>query len=373
MPGQVRITRKTLHALVHDPELSAATADLVYVRDSDPGISRVRRGKGFSYLMDGKAVSDKALLSRIRALVIPPAWENVWICREANGHLQATGTDTRNRKQYKYHPRWSAIRSQTKFHHLHAFGLALPAIRARLEADISQPGLPPSKVLAAVVLVLQNTGIRIGNGIYEKLYGSFGVTTLRDRHVEINGSSVLFSFRGKKGVYQEVSLRDRRLARIIRQCRDIPGKELFQYYDEEKKRRPVDSGMVNEYIREISGGNFTAKDFRTWTGTLHALRAFRTLGGCDTEAEARRRIIAALDVVAKAVGNTRAVCRKYYVHPLILTLYQSRSLDKYLERLQALCCGDMLTDRDVEEQVLIDILDTQGPKTLAAEILSAAS
>lgn len=364
MTKSIRLTKSKLQALMHDPARSAETADLVYVRDSDPGIARVRKGKGFSYLLDGKRLADKATLARIRALVIPPAWENVWICRLANGHLQATGTDVRNRKQYKYHPRWSALRSHTKFHHLYTFGRALPAIRAQLETDISLPGLPLRKVLAAVVLTLQDTSIRIGGSMYEKLYGSIGVTTLKDRHVQINGSRVLFSFRGKKGVYQQVSLQDRRLAKIIRQCRDIPGKELFQYYDENGERRPVDSGMVNDYIREIAGGNFTAKDFRTWMGTIHALRAFRELGSCDTDTEAKRRVVAALDTVAKALGNTRMVCRKYYVHPAIIELYHSRELDNYLQQLERLLCGDPHTDREAEEQMLMRILEAQSPGAL---------
>ena len=371
MTRNIRLSKRKLQSLVHDHEGSAAAVSLVYVRDSDPGISRVRRGKGFSYLLHDKPLKDEETLARIRALVIPPAWTNVWICPLPNGHLQATGIDARRRKQYKYHPRWSALRNHTKFHHLHAFGQALPTIRRQLEADISLPGLPLRKVLAAVVLTLQDTSIRIGSSMYEKLYGSVGLTTLKDRHVQINGSKVLFSFRGKKGIYQQVSLRDRRLARIIRQCRDIPGKELFQYYDEHNTRHPVDSGMVNDYIREISGGDFTAKDFRTWMGTLHALRALQTLGSCDTDTEAKRRVVAALDMVAAALGNTRAVCRKYYVHPIVIELYHNGRLGKYLRPLEQLLCGDPEADRETAEQALMNILEAKSSGMPAAALPTA--
>ncbi len=273
-------------------------------------------------------------------------------------HLQATGIDTKGRKQYRYHPAWNALRSQTKFYHLYEFGKVLPAMRARMVHDLAQPGLPEEKVLAALVSIMQETGIRIGNSAYEKLNGSFGLSTLKDKHVKIAGSEVQFAFRGKKGVAQKLSLKSRRLAKIVKQCRDIPGEELFQYHDTDGNHYPVDSGMLNNYIKEISGGgHFTAKDFRTWTGTLAALQAFREIGcGFNSQTEAKRNVNTALDSVSKQLGNTRTVCRKYYVHPAILDLYECSKLDAFLKELDPLpeVRGDGLTK---EEEVLMKILE----------------
>lgn len=351
-----KITRRKLKTLVTDHAKSAEAINLRYVSDSEPGILRIRTGGDFKYELSGKEVKDEQMLARIRALVLPPAWEAVWICKDADGHLQATGVDAKGRKQYRYHPDWSALRSQTKFYNLYEFGKTLPAIRACMDYDLARTGLPEEKVLATVVAIMQYTGIRIGNGEYEKLYGSFGLSTLKDKHVRINGSEVKFSFRGKKGVDHQLSLKSRRLARLVKQCRDIPGEELFQYIDPEGSHHPIDSGMVNAYIKQISGGHFTAKDFRTWTGTLAALQAFREIGcAFGSATEAKRNINSALDKVSRHLGNTRTVCRKYYVHPAILDLYECSKLEAYLKELDAApeVKGDGLTK---EEEVLMKIL-----------------
>jgi DNA topoisomerase I len=329
---KIKIPKRKLKDLLQDGVKSAEIINLIYVSDKDRGITRVKKGKGFIYLKDDKIINDKNEIARIRSLVIPPAWQQVWICALPNGHLQATGYDTKNRKQYLYHPLWSRFRNQTKYLGLLEFGKKLPSIREQLEKDLAKPGLPLEKILSAIVNIMQHTNIRVGNNEYEKLYGSFGLTTLKDKHVTINGSHVKFSFKGKKGIYHEVDLKSRKLANIIRQCRDIPGKELFQYYDENGERRSIDSGMVNDYIKRISGENFTTKDFRTWTGTANAISVLREIGFCETESESKKKIVEALDIVAKRLGNTRSVCKKYYVHPRIFDLYCSKELEKYCEK-----------------------------------------
>lgn len=329
---QSAVSKRVLKSLHTNAVKTAAVIHLVYVNDQQPGISRVKKGKTFGYLFNGREIKDEKILQRIKKLVIPPAWENVWICKDENGHLQATGTDAKGRKQYRYHSLWTAFRNHTKFYHLLEFGKRLPHIREQIEKHLAQANLNLHKVLAAVVKLMEATTIRIGNSSYEKLYGSFGLTTLKDRHVAINGTKVQFSFRGKKGVYHEIELKSRRLARIIQQCKDIPGKELFQYYDDAGNRQAIDSGMVNDYIKTISGGDFTAKDFRTWTGSVHALLKLQEIGCCDTAAETKKRIAEVLDYVAKQLGNTRAVCKKYYVHPLILELYENKTISKYWQQ-----------------------------------------
>lgn len=297
---------------------------------------------------------------RIKKLVIPPAWENVWICKRPDGHLQATGIDKLGRKQYKYHPRWNQVRNQTKFYRLRAFGEALPAIRKRIETDLKLPGYPQNKVLAAMVSLLERMNIRVGNAFYEKLYGSFGLTTLKDHHVKINGTNLKLMFRGKKGIEHSLSLKSHKLSKIIQGCKDIPGKELFQYYDEEGIRRTVDSGMINNYIREISGSDFTAKDFRTWAGTLHAIHAFKEVGEFTTITEMNKKIPAALDIVAKQLGNTRTVTRKYYVHPVVINLYQGGKLQRYINELEMIEDGKDDDGYTREENLLMKIL--RNPK-----------
>jgi DNA topoisomerase-1 len=313
--------------LITDPVASAKEAGLRYVRDDRPGIRRERHGIGFRYLdAEGNIVHSADVLERIAALAIPPAWTDVWICPNPRGHLQATGRDVRGRKQYRYHPRWRATRDETKFDHIIAFAQALPGIRARVEADLTQPGLPRTKVLAAVVRLLERTHIRVGNEEYARQNGSFGLTTLRNRHVKVSGQTVFFTFRGKAGVKHSIRISDRRLARIVVRCQDLPGQELFQYLDDDGSPRTIDSADVNEYLHETAGQEFTAKDFRTWAGTVLAARTLLEFATFDSEAQARRNVVSAIEAVAKRLGNTRAVCRKCYVHPTLIESYLAGSL-----------------------------------------------
>jgi DNA topoisomerase-1 len=349
----IRLPKRKIRSISNDPVKTADAVNLVYVHDSRQGIRRMRKGKGFYYTFDDKKLNDEATLVRIKGLVIPPAWENVWICDIDNGHLQATGYDTRNRKQYRYHPLWNSLRNHTKYYRLLEFGKLLPGIRRQLDKDLALPELPLEKVLALVVTLMEKTSIRIGNNFYEKLYGSFGLTTLKDKHVKIEGTKMLFCFKGKKGVEHSISLKSKKLSLLVKKCRDIPGKELFQYIDENGSRHPVDSGMVNDYIRRVSGADFTAKDFRTWTGTVQAFLAFKECSEFETETECKRKIVEVLDIVSKQLGNTRTVCKKYYVHPAIISLFENRKLEKYVsEKIEG--DGSLSTD----EITVLKILET---------------
>jgi DNA topoisomerase I len=305
------------------PPDSAKAAGLRYVNDArTPGIRRIGRHNRFRYVdPHGRTIGDRAELQRIKALVIPPAWTDVWICRDPRGHLQATGRDARGRKQYRYHPRWREMRDEVKYSRLVPFARALPRIRQRTAADLRTRGLSREKVLAVVVRLLEKTMIRVGNEEYARDNKSFGLTTMRDSHAKINGSTVLFEFRGKSGVKHAVALQDARLARIVKACRDLPGYELFQYLDEHGKRQTIDSADVNDYLRAIAGQEFTAKDFRTWAGTLLAARALAACEPCRTQAEGKRNVNRAIEDVAKRLGNTTAVCRKCYIHPALLEAY----------------------------------------------------
>ena len=305
-----------------DPSQSARAAGLRYVRDTMPGIRRRRAGKGFSYTgADGERIRDEGTLRRIRALAIPPAYSEVWICPLANGHLQAVGRDARGRKQYRYHPKWRETRDETKYGRMLAFSEALPAIRRRVESDLARAGLPREKVLAAVVRLLEVTGIRVGNDEYARANRSFGLTTLLNDHVEVSGSTMRFKFRGKSGKTHTTSLNDRRIARIVQRCQALPGEDLFQYVDADGLEQSIGSGDVNDYLREITGEDFTAKDFRTWSGTTLALAALQEIGPAASEQEGKSAILKAIDQVAEQLNNTRAVCRKYYVHPLVFERY----------------------------------------------------
>jgi DNA topoisomerase I len=319
------------HQPAPEPEESAEAAGLRYVSDSSPGIRRRRAGRGFSYVgPDGQPIRDRATLERIRRLAIPPAYTDVWICPAANGHLQATGRDARGRKQYRYHARWREVRDETKFGRMLAFSEALPRLRARLDTDLALPGLPREKVLATVVRLLESTAIRVGNDEYARANRSFGLTTLRSHHVEISGSTLHFEFRGKSGKMQRVALSDRRLARIVARCQALPGAELFQYVDEGGERVSVGSGDVNAYLREVTGEDFTAKDFRTWAGTLQAVAALEAMDPPGSGRDAKSAIVHAIDEVAGQLNNTRAVCRKYYVHPIVLESYEAGTLHDHL-------------------------------------------
>ena len=319
--------------LAHDPAQVARTAKLVYMNDTMPGIHRQRIGNRFTYTdPKGTELADEETLARIRSMTLPPAWDNVWISPKANGHLQATGIDTKNRKQYRYHTKWNTIRSQTKFVRMVAFGEALPLLRARLANDLKSTTFSREKVIAIALSVMEQTLIRVGNAAYEKEYGSYGLTTLKNRHVKLEGNEVRFSFKGKKGIYHDITLHDRRLSRLVKACRDIPGKELFQYLDENGNRHGIDSGMVNDYLHETMGNDFSAKDFRTWAGTVNALQFLVELEPCETEKDLKKNVNVVLDQVAHQLGNTRTVCRKHYVHPQILEAYECENLTPYIKQ-----------------------------------------
>lgn len=325
--ASVRSRRVTLPPVQVLPVASAEEAGLRYVTDEAPGIRRMRAGKGFYYLgVDGEPIRDRAELARIASIGVPPAWTDVWICPRRDGHLQATGRDARGRKQYRYHQRFREVRDETKYHRLLAFAAALPGIRRRVEDDLAQPGLSRARVLATVVRLLETTLIRVGNGEYARSNDSYGLTTLRDEHVEIQGASLRFSFRGKSGREHCIDLRDARLARVVKRCQDLPGEELFQYLDEAGAQRGVHSGDVNQYLREISGQEFTAKDFRTWAGTVLAAEQLAAIGAATAARQIKINVIAAIDVVAARLGNTRAVCRRCYIHPAVLEAYAAGAL-----------------------------------------------
>lgn len=341
--------------LAKDYVQTAAIAKLVYVTDAEPGIERVKKGTSFSYSMNNRLVRSKKIINRIQKLAIPPAWDKVWICTKENGHIQATGFDARNRKQYRYHSSWNSLRNETKFHKLLAFGKKLPELRLQLEKDLSGKELTDKKVIATAISIMERTYIRIGNATYEKQNGSHGLTTLHDRHVAIEGSAISFSFKGKKGIYHKISLRSKRLAKVVKQCRDIPGKELFQYYDGNHNRSPIDSGMINQYLKEFTGEDFTAKDFRTWAGCLTALWAFKSIGPYETTTQCKHNINLALDYVSNQLGNTRTVCKKYYVHPGILRLYEENKIGAYLSELDGIEVPDGKAGLTRDETVLMKL------------------
>jgi DNA topoisomerase-1 len=305
---------------------SARVAGLRYMGDDVPGIQRRKAGKGFRYIHpDGRAVRERAILARIRALAIPPAWTQVWICPRDDGHLQATGRDARRRKQYRYHRRWHEVRDESKYGRMLAFARVLPRIRRRVDQDLARPGLPREKVLATVVRLLESTRIRVGNEEYARHNDSFGLTTLREKQVQVRGSKLKFRFRGKSGVEHDIELTDARLARIVRRMHDLPGEELFRYVDEQGEARRVESADVNAYLKDVAGEEFTSKDFRTWAGTVLAMRALRALEH-QSQSEAKRNVNQAIEAVAKELGNTKAVCRKCYVHPAVIDSYLQGTL-----------------------------------------------
>jgi DNA topoisomerase-1 len=342
---------------VIEPREASRAAGLRYVSDQSPGIRRLRRGDSFTYQdPDGKTVRDRATLKRIKALAIPPAWTDVWICPIANGHLQATGRDQRGRKQYRYHARWRQVRDEHKFSRMLAFGRALPRIRARVDEDLKRPGLGREKVLATVVRLLETTLIRVGNEEYVRANRSFGLTTMRDQHVEIEGNTISFEFRAKSGKMQAIRLKDRRLARILKACNDLPGRELFQYVDESGERRTIDSADVNDYLREIAGDEFTAKDFRTWAGTVLAALALQEFEVVDTQAAAKRNITEAIERVAARLGNTPAICRKCYVHPEVIGCYLDGTLVEMLSEKVAKTLREELDGLDAAEAAVLAFL-----------------
>jgi DNA topoisomerase-1 len=350
------VTSKTLPSSEEflDPQAAAKAARLHYVMDDELGIARKKAGSGFRYISpDGKNITDEAELERIGALRIPPAWTDVWISTYPNGHIQATGRDAKGRKQYRYHERWTDRRNLVKFSRMIAFGEALPALRDHIQQDLKQQGLPREKVLATIVELLDTTRIRIGNQEYAKANESYGLTTLRDKHVNVSGSTLRFHFRGKSGKEHEIDVKDKRLARIVQQAKDVPGKELFQYIAEDGSHHPIASNDVNAYLHEITGQDFTAKDFRTWGGTMLAILAFQECEPCETFTQAKKNVTATVKRVAEELGNTPAVCRKYYVHPLVVEAYTDGTLTKALESIKLPTSANGLRP---EDRLVIEVL-----------------
>lgn len=352
MPSQ---TLDAVDALdTKDSTSAARAAGLRYVHDGRAGIHREAVKDGFRYLdAHGAPVEDETTLARIKGLVIPPAWQDVWICAQANGHLQATGRDARGRKQYRYHPKWRTARDEVKYERMLKFGDALPAIRHEVDRALKLPGLPREKVLATIVYLLEATMMRVGNEEYARTNKSFGLTTLRNRHVKVDGSDVQFSFRGKSGVYHKVKVHDRRLAGIVKRTRDLPGQELFQYIDEDGETHSVDSSDVNDYLRNITGEEYTAKDFRTWSGTVLAALALQEFEKFDSETQAKKNIVRAIESVAEKLGNTPTICRKCYVHPAVLDAYlEGAPLDVMRERTEEKLAEDLHALQPEEAAVL---------------------
>jgi DNA topoisomerase I len=361
---------------VQPPPTADMPAGLRYANDDDPGITRRRRGKGFSYLdPHGRPIRDEQELDRIRSLAIPPAWTDVWICPSPRGHIQATGRDARGRKQYRYHPIWRQVRDESKYERTIAFGKALPRLRRQVERDLSRRrGLDRKKVLAAMVRLLDATLLRVGNEEYARQNRTYGLTTLRDQHGKVRGNQVRFSFRGKSGKRQEVTLRDPRLARIVRRCQDLPGQRLFQYIDDEGNAQPIDSDDINEYLRSATGAEFSARDFRTWAGTVLAFRCLRAAGSRvddvveatvkAAEAGGRSRstpVTSAVGEVARWLGNTPAVCRSAYIHPEVIRAYDEGGFEAALGQRRPAADGEVLrlpvkNGLSVDEREVLDLL-----------------
>lgn len=352
-----RVKKTDLPPIIKDPQEAAKAAGLRYVHDDSPGIRRLKRGEGFRYVdPDGKPVRDKATIERINALAIPPAYRDVWICPLANGHLQATGMDARGRKQYRYHLKWRAQRDETKYGRLMSFGRALPLIRERTSADLKKPDLSRERVLAALVQLLEKTLIRVGNEEYSKANKSYGLTTMRNRHVDVEGAKIHFEFKGKSGVKHSIDLSDKRLARVLDKLSDLPGQEVFQYVDENGERHAIGSSDVNAYLKEISGEDFSAKDFRTWAGTVLASLALQEFEKFDSETQAKRNIMQAIENVSSRLGNTPSVCRKCYVHPAVLDSYLDGSLAGGLEQYVAQEMDESLSKLQPEEAAVMVLL-----------------
>lgn len=354
-----------IEIITPDPIESAKMARLRYVTDARPGISRRKKGDRFTYVgPDGERITEEQDLARIKSLAIPPAWTEVWISPHANGHLQATGRDAKGRKQYRYHPRWREVRDETKYSRMIAFGQALPKIRERVDHDLSLKGLPREKVLATVVYLLENTHIRVGNEEYARTNKSFGLTTLLNRHAKVEGSELKFKFRGKSGIQHEVKIRDRRVAKIVARSRDLPGQNLFEYLDDEGNPQTVDSDDVNSYLKGITGQDFTAKDFRTWAGTVLAAMALQEFEAFDSDAQAKKNVVQAIERVAERLGNTPAICRKCYVHPAVLDSYVDGTLLQTVKELAEQELSEGLSELDPEEATVLAFLQ----KRLEAEL-----
>jgi DNA topoisomerase-1 len=340
--------------IVTDPVEAAEEAGLRYVSDSNSGYTRKAKGDDFEFFdTDGKPIRDEQRVLRIKRIGIPPAWTKVWICPSPNGHIQATGCDARKRKQYRYHERWRDVRDENKYERMALFGNALPKIRKRVEADLKRPGLQRNKVLATIVQLLERTLIRVGNEEYARENKSFGLTTMQDRHVDVKGSKARFRFRGKSGKMHEVDVSDRRIAKIIAKLQDLPGQELFQFVDDEGEVRNITSQDVNDYLKEITGQDFTAKDFRTWAGTVLAAMALNVVGEFETKRQAKANVKEAIGAVAKMLGNTPAICRKCYVHPAVLESYlNGRSIEGLKKKTEEALEDEHVDLREGEKAIL---------------------
>lgn len=366
-----RLQREIQSIVGSDPAKSAQVIGLKYVTDSQPGIKREQRGKNkFVYIgVDGQVIRDQEEIRRIESLAIPPAYKDVWICPIANGHLQATGRDAKGRKQYRYHPLWRTVRDQTKFTRMIVFSQSLPTIRQRIDQDLALSGLPKQKVLAAVIKLMELTRIRVGNEEYARMNQSYGLTTMQDEHVDVAGAKMRFCFRGKSGVEHEIELTDRRLAKIVKRCQDIPGQDLFQYIDEQGESQTINSSDVNDYLREISAQDFTAKDFRTWAGTVLAATHLAEMELCSSETAAKKNISQVIKTVAAYLGNRPATCRKYYVHPAVLEAYLDQSFYAVMEQhIKKTIAGSHALQP--EELAVVALLERQFVRELEQKIAS---
>jgi DNA topoisomerase-1 len=354
---------------VDDPKEAAEDAGLIYVSDEQPGLTRERAGEGFRYLKPkGEPVTDEATLDRVRRLAIPPAWTDVWICPKANGHLQATGRDARGRKQYRYHPQFREVRETTKYEHMMEFARALPAIRTTIAEHMALRGLPREKVLATVVHLLESTLIRVGNDDYAKENKSYGLTTLRAPHVKVEGAQLRFQFKGKSGKIWQLQLKDRRVAKIIKACQELPGQKVFEYLDENGEAREVTSADVNAYLKEITGREITAKDFRTWAGTVLAALALKEFETFDSQAAAKRNLRAAIESVASRLGNTPTICRKCYIHPEILSSYTEGALLLEVKQQVESELRSELGSLRPEEVAVLGLLEARLSRTLSDQL-----
>lgn len=358
---------------VVDPQEAAEAAGLVYVSDSKPGITRRKTGKGFAYFdRSGKRIDDEKNVERIRKLAIPPAYTDVWICPNPRGHIQATGRDVKGRKQYRYHPKFREVRDSTKFEHMFEFARSLPRIRETIETHMRLKGMPREKVLATVVYLLENTLIRVGNDDYAKDNKSYGLTTLKNRHVKVEGSELRFRFKGKSGKEWNLQIKDRRIAKLVKECQEIPGQELFQYLDESGERRDVTSSDVNDYLREITGRDVTAKDFRTWAGTVLAALALAEFETFDTDARAKKNVRAAIESVAGRLGNTPTICRKCYVHPEVVHSYLQGEMMLEVKARVENELRNHLGELKPEEAAVLTLLETRLNRDLADTLRKAA-
>ncbi|MEJ6979158.1 DNA topoisomerase IB [Pedobacter sp. P351] len=352
-----------------DTEILLEENNLIYLTDSAPGITRVARRGTFKYFnQKSEEVIDDKTLDRIKKLVLPPAWQNVWIAPKQNAHLQATGIDQAGRKQYRYHHDWAKSRNENKFYRLLEFGKKLPEFRKNLKKDLRRREMDERKVLAISISLMEKTLIRIGSESYKHLYGSYGLSTLRDKHIKIDGGAMKLSFKGKKGVQHEIDLNDRTLAKLVKKCRDIPGQELFQYYTTGGDKKSIDSGMINRYIKEIACCDFTAKDFRTWFGTLEALRIYSEYEFTDLESKRKKVTVAMLDKVSSKLGNTRTVCKKYYVFPPLIASYENGTLYPYLKKVKRVLPTTVNTGLTADEKVLLTYLKNERKKKVQEAI-----